>query len=136
MKRKASQSCDFLKIAASGGAVAFGSLSNLPVNMIASGQDMVTLNVWHTNETELSAVIKAFEAANPNISIDFQYYPWGAFFDNLQTAYAGGAAPDVRRQPDHQQDDVQGSRRRLASARLSVSGLELGGICGGLSRAD
>ena len=53
---------EFLKIAASGGAVAFGSLSNLPVNMIASAQDMVTLNVWHVNETEFDAVIDVFEA--------------------------------------------------------------------------
>ncbi|MCY4070468.1 MAG: twin-arginine translocation signal domain-containing protein [Chloroflexi bacterium] len=50
---------DFLKIAASGGAVAFGSLSNLPVNMIASAQDMVTLRVWHVNETELDPIIAA-----------------------------------------------------------------------------
>ena len=91
---------DFLKLAASGGAVAFGSLSNLPVNMIASAQDMVTLNVWHVNETEFDAVIDAFEAQNPNVSIEFQYYPWGAFFDNLQTAYAGGTPPDVHRQDD------------------------------------
>ena len=55
--------------------MAFGSLSNLPFNMIASAQDMVTLNVWHTNETELNAVIEAFQAANPNVGIDFQYYP-------------------------------------------------------------
>ena len=91
---------DFLKIAASGGAVAFGGLSNLPVSMIASAQDMVTLSVWHTNETELDAVIAAFKAANPDVGIDFQYYPWGAFFDNLQTAYAGGTPPDVHRQDD------------------------------------
>ena len=68
--------------------------------MIASAQDMVTLNVWHVNETEFDAVIDAFEAQNPNVSIDFQYYPWGAFFDNLQTAYAGGTPPDVHRQDD------------------------------------
>ena len=80
--------------------MAFGSLSNLPVNMIASAQDMVTLNVWHVNETEFDAVIDAFEAHNPNVSIEFQYYPWGAFFDNLQTAYAGGTPPDVHRQDD------------------------------------
>ncbi|MCY4538765.1 MAG: sugar ABC transporter substrate-binding protein [Chloroflexi bacterium] len=113
---------DFLKIAASGGAVAFGSLSNLPVNMIASAQDMVTLNVWHTNETELNAVIEAFEAANPNISIDFQYYPWGAFFDNLQTAYAGGAAPDVHRQDD---DEIPFFVQRGALAPLTEALSEL-----------
>ena len=68
--------------------------------MIASAQDMVTLNVWHVNETEFDAVIDAFEAQNPNVSIEFQYYPWGAYFDNLQTAYAGGTPPDVHRQDD------------------------------------
>ena len=92
---------DFLKFSASAGAVAVGTLSSPAiVNVIAQGDDMVSLRVWHVNETELEPIIAAFEAAHPNISIDFQYYPWGAFFDNLQTAYAGGTAPDVHRQDD------------------------------------
>ncbi len=91
---------DFLKFAASSSAVALGGLSGLPVNMIAQAQDMVTLRIWHTNETELDPIFEAYTAANPNISIDFQFYPWGSFWDNLQTAYAGGTAPDVHRQDD------------------------------------
>ena len=90
-----------MKFAASSGAVAFGSLGGPGIaNMIAQAQDMVTLRVWHVNETELDPIIAAFQEANPDIGIDFQYYPWGQFFDNLQTAYAGGTAPDVHRQDD------------------------------------
>lgn len=60
----------------------------------------VTLRVWNTEEEELQPVIDAFTAANPNIQIDFQYYPWGEFWDKLNAAYAAGDPPDVHRQDD------------------------------------
>jgi multiple sugar transport system substrate-binding protein len=58
------------------------------------------IEVWHVNENELDPIIKTFEAANPGVKVKFQYYPWGDFFDKLDTAYAAGTPPDVHRQDD------------------------------------
>lgn len=102
-KKKSLTRRDFLKFTstATAGVLAVGSLSKLgAASASAPAQDNVVLRVWHVDETELDPVIEAFKAENPNIDVAFQYYPWGNFWDQLQTAYAGGTAPDVHRQDD------------------------------------
>lgn len=96
---------DFLKVSAgaSAGVIAVTKLGKLgAANVYAAppGQDQVTIQVWHVDETELDPVIEAFKAANPNIDVEFQFYVWGNFFERLETAYAGGTPPDVHRQDD------------------------------------
>ncbi len=47
------------------------------------------------NEENLQAMIDAFEAAHPNITIDAQIFPYGDYFTTLQTAIAGGTVADT-----------------------------------------
>jgi len=44
---------------------------------------------------DLDAIIKAFEAANTNITIEVQTAAFADYFTKLQTAVAGGTAPDT-----------------------------------------
>ena len=44
---------------------------------------------------DLDAIITAFEAANPNISIEVQTAAYDDYFTSLQTQIAGGSAPDT-----------------------------------------
>jgi multiple sugar transport system substrate-binding protein len=67
---------------------------------VAAQSEQVTLRVWHVEKDELQPVIDAFTAKNPNVKIEFQYYPWDDFWDKLNAAYAAGDPPDVHRQDD------------------------------------
>ena len=44
---------------------------------------------------DLDAIVKAFEAENPNITITVETAPYDQYFTKLQTALAGGTAPDT-----------------------------------------
>ncbi len=66
----------------------------------AESGEQVTLSVWHVDETELEPIIAAYKAKNPNIDIDFSFFPWGPFFEKLDASYAAGDPPDVHRQDD------------------------------------
>lgn len=66
----------------------------------AAAGDAATIQVWHVDETELDPIIEAFEAENPDINIEFSFFPWGPFFEKLDAAYAAGEPPDVHRQDD------------------------------------
>ena len=44
---------------------------------------------------DLDAIIKAFQVAHPNITIDVQTAAYADYFTKLQTAVAGGTAPDT-----------------------------------------
>lgn len=63
-------------------------------------QATTTLRVWHVNETELVPINEAFVVENPDVAIEYQYFPWGEFWDKLNAAYAAGDPPDVHRQDD------------------------------------
>ncbi|HSS36613.1 MAG TPA: sugar ABC transporter substrate-binding protein [Patescibacteria group bacterium] len=41
------------------------------------------------------AIVDAFHAANPNITVNVDVSDWEPYWDKLQTGLAGGAAPDV-----------------------------------------
>jgi len=41
------------------------------------------------------AIVDAFHAANPKITVKVEVSDWDPYFDKLQTGLAGGAAPDV-----------------------------------------
>lgn len=47
------------------------------------------------SEKHLDAVIKAFEAKNPDVKIQKQPFAWDDYWTKLQTSIAGGAAPDT-----------------------------------------
>lgn len=47
------------------------------------------------NEENLAAIIDAFEAENPNITVDVRTLPYADYFTALQTDIAGGTTADV-----------------------------------------
>lgn len=47
------------------------------------------------SQKHLNAVIKAFEAKNPDVKVQAQPFAWGDYWTKLQTAVAGGSAPDT-----------------------------------------
>jgi multiple sugar transport system substrate-binding protein len=61
----------------------------------ASGE--ITYSIWG-DPAELSnqqALVDAFEATHPDISVDVRVSDWDAYWTGLQTSIAGGDAPDV-----------------------------------------
>jgi multiple sugar transport system substrate-binding protein len=57
------------------------------------------------------AIVDAFQAANPNITVKVDVADWTTYWDKLQTGIAGGNAPDVFAMdgplfPDYQSRDV------------------------------
>src|SRR3954469_3555393 len=73
----------------------------------------ITYSIWGDPQeiTSQKAIADAFTAANPNIKVNVDVSDWDAYWDKLQTALAGGAAPDVFAMdgplfPDYQSRDV------------------------------
>ena len=66
----------------------------------APTKEEVEIEVWHTDEQEFDAIIPSFQLENPHVKVNFQYYPWGDFFEKLEISYAAGTPPDVHRQDD------------------------------------
>lgn len=60
---------------------------------------VATINYWGLWETTntMKPVIDAFQAANPNIKVNFQLQSQQDYQDRLQTAMAGNSSPDVAR---------------------------------------
>ena len=62
-------------------------------------QDAATIDFWipagRGRDEGTAAVIEAFEAQNPNISVELTAIPFGEFLDALQVAYAGNSPPDA-----------------------------------------
>jgi multiple sugar transport system substrate-binding protein len=66
----------------------------------APAGDRISLSVWHVDEDELDPIIELFKEQHANVDVAYQFYPWGEFWDKLNTAYAAGTPPDVHRQDD------------------------------------
>ena len=68
------------------------------VSQPEAGKENVTW--WtHNNPAFVAAnkeMIKRFEAANPEIHIVYQYFPYDVFINKLQTAYASSTEPDIQ----------------------------------------
>lgn len=68
------------------------------VSQPEEGKENVTW--WtHNNQAFVAAnkeMIKRFEAANPNIHIVYQFFPYDIFINKLQTAYASSTEPDIQ----------------------------------------
>jgi multiple sugar transport system substrate-binding protein len=57
--------------------------------------DYFTFSAAPDHLEDLDAIVAAFEAENPNISIEVQTAAYADYFTSLQTQVAGGAAPDT-----------------------------------------
>ncbi len=73
----------------------------------------ITYSIWGdpAEITNQQAVVDAFHAANPKITIKVTVSDWDTYWDKLQTGIAGGDAPDVFAMdgplfPDYQSRDV------------------------------
>lgn len=77
----------------------------------------VTVTHWQHHDDARKAVLeelaKDFNAANPNITIDFQTIPYGEYFDKLLSALSAGSGPDVFQIP------LTMSQEMIASGRLA-----------------
>ena len=67
---------------------------------MTTASEPVTLSVtaWKgqgTNEADMPKLNAAFEAANPNITLDFQYVDNASYVESLNPRLAGGNAADV-----------------------------------------
>lgn len=66
---------------------------------IASAQDPVTLRFWNywdgNNGEVIQALVDEFNAAHPDIQVENTFFGWGELLPRLQTAAAGGEAPDI-----------------------------------------
>lgn len=63
-----------------------------------SGQTTVryfTFSAAPDHEADLDRVVTAFEDANPDIDVQVETAPYDSYFTKLQTAVAGGTAPDT-----------------------------------------
>jgi multiple sugar transport system substrate-binding protein len=49
---------------------------------------------------QLRAMVDAFEAANPGVTVEITSLPWGQAFERLATMVQGGQIPDVVEMPD------------------------------------
>jgi multiple sugar transport system substrate-binding protein len=99
-----------LVAACGGGATPTPAPTPAPATPAASGQPSATpaggydgpevtisYSIWG-DPAELKsqqAIVDAFHAANPKITVKVEVSDWDPYFDKLQTGLAGGAAPDV-----------------------------------------
>jgi multiple sugar transport system substrate-binding protein len=80
-------------------------LAGLAVSVgIASAQEKVTINFWHTynevspeNEMLTETLIPMFEEQHPNIHVETLAQPYNEFRQALLTSMAGGEGPDLAR---------------------------------------
>ncbi|MDX6259978.1 MAG: multiple sugar transport system substrate-binding protein, partial [Kribbellaceae bacterium] len=47
------------------------------------------------HEKDLTAIVNAFQTANPNITVQVETVPYADYFTKLQTSVAGGTAADA-----------------------------------------
>jgi multiple sugar transport system substrate-binding protein len=97
---------------ASGSAGAPGSAA--PSSAGYTGPEAtISYSIWGDPQeiANQQAIVDAFHAANPKITVKVDVSDWEPYWDKLQTSLAGGAAPDVFAMdgplfPDYQSRDV------------------------------
>lgn len=66
--------------------------------MVSMAFSKVSLKYWIWDKNQLPAIkmqIAEFEKLHPDIKVNVQVIPWGQYWTKLQTAVAGGVAPDI-----------------------------------------
>ncbi|MFG3367167.1 ABC transporter substrate-binding protein [Streptomyces sp. NPDC090032] len=60
------------------------------------GRTTISYGIWDQAQLAgMQQIVKAFEAKNPDISVDVQLTPWSSYWTTLRTSMRGGTAPDV-----------------------------------------
>jgi multiple sugar transport system substrate-binding protein len=87
--------------AAGGDATAVALQATEQAGIVSQPEEGKQNVTWwtHNNPAFVAAnkeMIKRFEAANPEIHIVYQYFPYDVFINKLQTAYASSTEPDIQ----------------------------------------
>ncbi|UFU07197.1 ABC transporter substrate-binding protein [Ruania halotolerans] len=80
------------------GILALGACSQGSADTDADEGDVTIRFAWWGNDERAeitNAAVDAFEAANPDITVETEFIDFNSYFDRLATATAGGDAPDV-----------------------------------------
>lgn len=77
------------------GACAKGSATNDSSSGGTTTVHYMTFSAAPDHLKDLNAIVTAFEKANPKIKVDVETAPYADYFTKLQTAIAGGTAPDT-----------------------------------------
>ena len=91
----------FAAVAATAGLVALSACSQGSATREADAADGSTTVRYFTfsaapdHVEDLDGVVKAFEDENPDITVEVETAPYDSYFTKLQTAVAGGTAPDT-----------------------------------------
>jgi ABC-type glycerol-3-phosphate transport system substrate-binding protein len=85
-----------LLLSACGGGATQPAASEAPVTTEPPAQP-VTITVWdyYGEATPIKPLIAAFEAAHPNIKINYEALDWDTTLEKLNVVLTGGEAPDV-----------------------------------------
>jgi multiple sugar transport system substrate-binding protein len=66
---------------------------------VISAQEPVTLKLWNywdgNNGEVIQSLVDQFNAEHPDIQVENTFFGWGELLPRLQTAAAGGEAPDI-----------------------------------------
>ena len=80
-------------------SVALGACSSTDATTTADGKTILTVQGWKGSDTEpanIEEINAAFEKANPDIKVEFEYVPPNdAYLQKLQPAFLAGNAADV-----------------------------------------
>jgi len=92
----------------------------------ASKPKPITLQFWNywdgENGKSLNALVAQFNKANPGIKVKPVTFPWGDLLPKLQSAIAGGTAPDLAA------TDIAWMANLHQSGKLADLGAALGGV--------
>lgn len=98
-------------------------LALLSTTAFVSAQSRVTITHWQHHYAAREAVVKSliqeFEAAHPDIRIDFQSIPYGDYFQKIGPSLEAGTGPDVFQIPGPQVYEFY-SRGQLAPVPEAV----------------
>lgn len=64
----------------------------------AAAASAETVRFWYhfdNADNPMSALVDAFEAENPGITVEAENIPWNSYYDSLYTAVAAGSGPDA-----------------------------------------
>src|SRR3954465_10926151 len=70
--------------------------ATVSLTTFAYAQETVTLWSWRTeDQAAMGRIFDAFEADNPDITVDLQFTPDADYQNRLSTALRGGRGPDI-----------------------------------------
>ncbi|CAL8977746.1 hypothetical protein CELL_02651 [Cellulomonas sp. T2.31MG-18] len=84
-----------LLLSACGRADAPAATGQPSSTVAATATGTVTMWAMGAEGDKLGAFVKAFESANPGVTVNVTSIPWNAAHDKIQTAIAGGTTPDI-----------------------------------------